>query len=146
MLNKIGIDNNDESLYTLVDELLDCMKKLHMDYTNTFWSLSYDNIPEDGLINSPDFKPWLKKWQDYIDMSSNMKQAKHMMKKHNPAIIPRNHLVEQALEDVVNGNPNSFQRLLNIISMPYQYKEGLDEFMKPPRSKFERNYQTYCGT
>ena len=146
MLNKIGIDNNDESLYTLVDELLDCMKKLHMDYTNTFWSLSHDNIPEDGQINSSDFKPWLKKWQDYIDMSSNMKQAKHMMKKYNPAIIPRNHLVEQALEDVVNGNPNSFQRLLKIISMPYQYQQGLDEFMKPPGSKFERNYQTYCGT
>ena len=146
MLNKIGIDNNDESIYTLVDELLDCMKKLHMDYTNTFWSLSHDNIPEDGQINSSDFKPWLKKWQDYIDMSSNMKQAKHMMKKYNPAIIPRNHLVEQALEDVVNGNPNSFQRLLKIISMPYQYQQGLDEFMKPPGSKFERNYQTYCGT
>ena len=146
MLNKIGIDNNDESLYLLVDELLDCMKNLNMDYTNTFWSLSHDNIPEDSLINGSDFKPWLKKWQDYIDMSSGMKQAKHMMKKHNPAIIPRNHLVEQALEEMVNGNPNSFKRLLSIISMPYQYQDGLDEFMKPPESKFERNYQTYCGT
>ena len=146
MLNKIGIDNNDESLYLLVDELLDCMKNLNMDYTNTFWSLSHDNIPEDSLINGSDFKPWLKKWQDYIDMSSGMKQAKHMMKKHNPAIIPRNHLVEQALEEMVNGNPNSFKRLLSIISMPYQYQDGLDEFMKPPESKFESNYQTYCGT
>ena len=146
MLNKIGIDNNDKSLYTLVDELLDCMKKLNMDYTNTFWSLSNGNIPEDALINCSDFKTWLKKWQDYIDMSSSMKQAKHMMKKHNPAIIPRNHLVEQALEEMVNGNPNSFQRLLSIISMPYQYQDGLDEFMNPPKLKFERNYQTYCGT
>tara|TARA_B100000989_G_scaffold290027_1_gene262656 strand:- start:649 stop:2034 length:1386 start_codon:yes stop_codon:yes gene_type:complete len=146
MLNKIGIDNNDKSLYTLVDELLDCMKKLNMDYTNTFWSLSNGNIPEDALINCSDFKTWLKKWQDYIGMSSSMKQAKHMMKKHNPAIIPRNHLVEQALEEMVNGNPNSFQRLLSIISMPYQYQDGLDEFMNPPKSKFERNYQTYCGT
>ena len=146
MLNKIGIDNNDKSLYTLVDELLDCMKKLNMDYTNTFWSLSNGNIPEDALINCSDFKNWLKKWQDYIDMSSSMKQAKHMMKKHNPAIIPRNHLVEQALEEMVNGNPNSFQRLLSIISMPYQYQDGLDEFMNPPKLKFERNYQTYCGT
>ena len=146
MLNKIGIDNNDESLYLLVDELLDCMKNLNMDYTNTFWSLSHDNIPEDSLINGSDFKPWLKKWQDYIDMSSGMKQAKHMMKKHNPAIIPRNHLVEQALEEMVNGNPNLFKRLLSIISMPYQYQDGLDEFMKPPESKFESNYQTYCGT
>ena len=146
MLNKIGIDNNDKSLYTLVDELLDCMKKLNMDYTNTFWSLSNGNIPEDALINCSDFKTWLKKWQYYIDISSSMKQAKHMMKKHNPAIIPRNHLVEQALEEMVNGNPNSFKRLLSIISMPYQYQDGLDEFMNPPKLKFERNYQTYCGT
>jgi len=35
---------------------------------------------------------------------------------------------------------------LSIISMPYEYQDGLDEFMNPPKLKFERNYQTYCGT
>ena len=38
---------------------------------------------------------------------------------------------------------------LEIEVKPGKYQElqqGLDEFMKPPRSKFERNYQTYCGT
>ena len=54
------------------------------------------------------------------------------MKKHNPIIIPRNYLVEEALEEAGNGNINSFQKLLQIISTPYKQKDDLDKFMKPP--------------
>ena len=68
------------------------------------------------------------------------------MKKNNPIIIPRNHLVEEALEEAGNGNINSFQKLLHIISNHYQQQDNLDKFMKPPKASFEENFQTYCGT
>jgi len=146
MLNKIGIEHNDKMLYPLVDELLSFMKRHNKDYNNTFWSLSQDNFSENGLMNNSDFILWQKKWQDNLDRFSSMKDAKCFMKKHNPIIIPRNHLVEEALEKAGNGNINSFQKLLNIISTPYQHQDGLAEFMKPPGSNFEQNFQTYCGT
>ena len=146
MLKKIGIETNDPMHYGLVDELLDVMKKLRLDYTNTFRDLSRETVSEDSPINSTDFIPWLKKWKDTINQSVGMKLALIVMSKHNPIVIPRNHLVEQALDEAVNGNLNLFERLLNIISKPYQYQDGLDDFMKPSESNFEKIYQTFCGT
>jgi serine/tyrosine/threonine adenylyltransferase len=146
MLNKIGVENNDPKLYRMIDELLNLMKILKMDYTNTFLALSQVISSENSPINKSDFKPWLNEWKNIIDNSCGMQQAKQLMNKHNPVFIPRNHLVEQALNDAVNGNLNLYLKLLGIVSQPYQYKNYLNEFMEPSEYNFERNYQTFCGT
>jgi serine/tyrosine/threonine adenylyltransferase len=146
MLNKIGIESNNPELYYLVDELLEIMQRLQMDYTNTFWNLSQDINLEDSPINKSDFKPWLEKWKNAIDVSGDIEEAKKLMKLNNPVFIPRNHLVEQALDEAVKGNMVVFQNLLNTLSNPYDYQNDLDKFMKPSDSDFERSYQTFCGT
>ena len=81
-----------------------------------------------------------------LNKFSNMKKAQDLMKKNNPIIIPRNHLVEDAIEEAGNGNINSFQKLLHIISNPYNQQDNLEKYMKPPEASFEENFQTYCGT
>ena len=68
------------------------------------------------------------------------------MRKYNPVVIPRNNQVEEAIEKAVSGNMDSFNRLSNILSKPYQYQAELDDFMKPPELSFEEGFQTYCGT
>jgi serine/tyrosine/threonine adenylyltransferase len=146
MLNKIGIESNNPNLYGLVDELLDLMKRLKMDYTNTFWDLSQEIGSEEGPKNRSEFKPWLEKWKNAIDNSIEMQQAKQLMKLHNPAFIPRNHLVEQALDEAINGDLSLFLKLYGIVSHPYKYQNKLNKFMEPPDSDFERSYQTFCGT
>lgn len=146
MLEKIGIKTNDPIHYGLVDELLEVMKKLKMDYTNTFRDLSQEIVSNKSLINNEAIKPWLKKWKETIDKSIGNEQAKKIMSKVNPIVIPRNHLVENALEEAVNGNKAVFEKLLSIISKPYQYQDGLEDFIKPSESIFESNYQTFCGT
>ncbi|MFZ4739615.1 MAG: protein adenylyltransferase SelO [Bacteroidales bacterium] len=146
MLNKIGIESNNPKLYSLVDELLNLMKRLKMDYCNTFWELSQEMSSEDSPINRSDFKPWLEKWKNAIDNSCEMQQAKQLMNTQNPVFIPRNQIVEQALDKAVNGNLSLFQKLLGMLSNPYKYKNNLYKFMKPPDIDFERNYQTFCGT
>jgi len=146
MLNKIGIKHNDKILYPLIDELLHFMQKFNKDYNNTFWALSEDDVLKKTLMNDSSFILWQKKWKKNLDRFSSMKESQDLMKKNNPIIIPRNHLVEEALEEAVNGNINSFQKLLHTISNPYQQKDDLEKFMKPPDSSFEENFQTYCGT
>jgi uncharacterized protein YdiU (UPF0061 family) len=146
MLNKIGIDSNNPELYSLVDDLLQIMKELKMDYTNTFLALSQEISIENNPINRADFKPWLEKWQDAIDNSNGRQQAKKLMNRNNPVFIARNHLVEQALDEAVNGDLSLYERLLNTLSQPYQYQNNCDEYMKPPDKVFEENYKTFCGT
>tara|TARA_B100000579_G_scaffold177310_1_gene144493 strand:+ start:3997 stop:5427 length:1431 start_codon:yes stop_codon:yes gene_type:complete len=146
MLNKIGIKQNDKMLYPLVDELLHFMQQFHKDYNNTFWSLSQDDLSKNRIMNNSVFISWHKKWLNNLNKFTSMKEAQYLMKKNNPIIIPRNHLVEEALEETVNGNINSFEKLLHIISDPYQNRNDVEKFMEPPGASFEQNYQTYCGT
>ena len=146
MLDKIGIKSKDKILYPLVDDLLNIMQKFNLDYNNTFLSLSKVNFRTKELINNSEFIQWKIKWQDNINRFSNFKEAKYLMKKNNPIVVPRNHLVEEALEEAENGNINSFKKLLNVISNPYEYQENLEKFTKPPGLIFEQNFQTYCGT
>ena len=75
-----------------------------------------------------------------------LKEAKELMKKQNPVFIARNHLVDEAIEKAINGNIEPYNKLLEILSKPYQYRNGLDKFLRPPTQEFEECFQTYCGT
>lgn len=146
MLSKIGLKNENPNHFSLVDELLDLMKTHELDYTNTFYDLSQDLNAVDSIKNRPEFKPWLVKWEEAIDLSGGMQQATELMKANNPVYIPRNHLVEQALNEAVDGNWRSYQKLLGVLTRPYQFQNDLQEFMKPSSSSFEKSFQTFCGT
>lgn len=146
MLNKIGIENNDPKRYFLVDELLDLMRTLKLDYTNTFWDLTLESISSNNPLNHPEFLDWYSKWKQIIEKTGGMEHAQLLMRKNNPFIIPRNHLVEQALHETENGNSNLFDKLLEVLSKPYEYREDLEDFRKPSSTDFEERYQTFCGT
>lgn len=146
MLNKIGIEKQHQEHYGLVDELLNLMQNNQMDYTNTFLSLLYDKIKQKSLNKYPDFKLWYHKWRKIIDNKMDIKHAKNIMQKNNPVIIPRNHLVEQSLDEAVNGNSTLFQKFLNTLSKPYEYHDNLEEYMIPSELSFEKTYKTFCGT
>jgi len=67
------------------------------------------------------------------------------MKSHNPAIIPRNHRVEEALEAAEEGDLNKMLKFLVALNNPYGYTPEQEEFSKLPAPESCR-YQTFCGT
>ncbi len=146
MLKKIGIKENNKTLYPLIKELLFFMKKNNKDYNNMFYSLSKYHLSTNEEMNHSEFIKWKKKWRYNLEKKSSIKQAKLLMRKHNPIIIPRNHIVEEVIEKAMSGNIHSFLKYLNIISKPYNMREGLNIFMTPPDKNFEKNFKTHCGT
>jgi len=146
MLLKLGIEKKGPELYWLVDELLALMLHLKLDYTNTFLALTHDTFPGKGILAAPEFKPWLDKWKNTLHNANGDGQAKKRMKENNPVVVPRNHLVEEALEAAVNGNLDLLEQLLVVLRKPYHYRENLSHFILPPPPVFENDYATYCGT
>jgi len=140
MLNKIGVEDGSPALFPLVDELLELMTQLKSDYTNTFWALSQS---EDSSLNRPEFLPWLEKWRSFL---KNPSHAKALMRETNPVYIPRNHLVEKALDDAVKGNFRRFDELMGILATPYTFKANKEEYGRPPDTGFDIGYRTFCGT
>ncbi|MGO7204654.1 hypothetical protein ACCT30_26085, partial [Rhizobium ruizarguesonis] len=68
------------------------------------------------------------------------------MRSVNPAFIPRNHRVEQAIEAAVeNGDFSLFEALLGVLSKPYEDQPGFAAYREPPKPS-ERVLATFCGT
>jgi uncharacterized protein YdiU (UPF0061 family) len=147
MLNKLGIENKKPEDHALVDELLLLMQTHKLDYTNTFSALQFEIDFEENPLLKAELKLWLQKWKNRVsENNSGFQTAKSIMQENNPVFIPRNHLVEEALNNATQGNFTLFIKLLNIFKTPYNYNENYHAFLMPPNTAFEKNYQTFCGT
>jgi uncharacterized protein YdiU (UPF0061 family) len=68
------------------------------------------------------------------------------MRAANPAVIARNHLVEEALRAATDdGDFAPFERLLEVVTAPYDDALGGERYTLPPRPH-EVVRQTFCGT
>ena len=67
------------------------------------------------------------------------------MRKVNPLVIPRNHLVEEALSYATKMNDlNKVIELLKVLENPYSNISATSFYQSTPI--LEENYVTYCGT
>jgi uncharacterized protein YdiU (UPF0061 family) len=98
MREKLGLFNEGANDIELINELLVLMQRNKADYTLTFRHLSSDAILKDAIFKDASFKVWYKNWIHCIQKQKEGEGTlKRMMLKHNPAVIPRNYLVEKAL-------------------------------------------------
>jgi protein adenylyltransferase len=68
------------------------------------------------------------------------------MRQVNPAVIPRNHRIEQVIHAAVESQDfGPFAELSIVLSQPYQPPDGFDSYAAPPEPG-ERVLQTFCGT
>ncbi|MHC0036316.1 protein adenylyltransferase SelO [Pseudoneobacillus sp. C159] len=147
MRAKLGIFSEEEEDKSLIENLLNLMQEHQADYTNTFRALTLEQYDDIAMYNTPQFKEWLKQWQDRLTRQSESKDsAQTLMRKSNPAVIPRNHRVEEALESAVkNGDYQVMEQLLVALSNPYDYTIEQNEYTKLPVPS-SRPYRTFCGT
>ena len=67
------------------------------------------------------------------------------LRKVNPIYIPRNHLVETALDAAEAGDLAPFEALLEVLRQPYTEQPGRGRYATPPAEE-EVVRQTFCGT
>ena len=146
MCSKIGIFEPDSKDESLLNGLLDMMKKYKEDYTNTFLALTFKDFPKSRMFVTDEFSVWYKKYQDRIKSQGKSKEEVfNLMKNSNPAVIPRNHRVEEALAAAENGDFSVMNNLLKALANPFEHSDFQKEYSKPA-PKFQCDYKTYCGT
>lgn len=147
MRAKLGIFNEDFQDESLIEELLSLMNKYKADYTNAFKALTLDECKDSDLFDSIEFVKWQDNWRKrLVSTGKSNEEIKQLMKRSNPSVIPRNHRVDEALEAAVKQeNYSVMERLVNVISEPYNYSAEHAEYSAlPPKSN--RRYRTFCGT
>lgn len=146
MGSKLGFAETGQEDEKLITELLDWMHKNSADFTNTFLNLCKEEIPDGALYASESFQSWHVRWQNRLRKEEQGLEASFaLMRSVNPAVIPRNHKVEEALQAGEEGNFKPFHDLLNAVEKPYVDGDHLLPFQAPPEPG-EKVLQTFCGT
>lgn len=146
MRAKLGLLTEEEDDLALIKELLELMHQHKADFTNTFVALTFDKLDSSDLFNTPEFKQWHTRWKARRERQPEQQDCSaKLMRESNPAIIPRNHHVEEALEAAAVGDYSVMERLLEVLSAPYAHTPKQAEYAQPPGPQACR-YQTFCGT
>ncbi|MGE3309468.1 MAG: YdiU family protein [Limisphaerales bacterium] len=146
MRSKLGLLTTEEGDSSLVDTLLAWMHRRNLDFTNTFRSLTRGSLPEASCEQDSEFMEWHRLWTARLTrQSATRDQARDLMLRHNPAVIPRNHKVEEALNAASLDDLGPLERLLEVLGNPWNPPAGSCDFTSPPRPG-ERVEKTFCGT
>jgi uncharacterized protein YdiU (UPF0061 family) len=128
----------------LVEDLVALLRDNHVDHTSFFRLLGSAALgqtePVRGLVlELPRLDEWLGRWRA-------LGPDPVLMATVNPAYVPRNHLVEEALDAATRGDLAPLARLLDAVRAPYDERPGLERYAEPAPEDFGRRYQTFCGT
>jgi uncharacterized protein YdiU (UPF0061 family) len=146
MRGKLGWVEADPSDRFQIEQLLDLMMAHQMDYTNTFRGLSDPSERTRWNTLYPQLGTWLAAWQRRIaQQAGGWETAQKLMQGNNPVVIPRNHIVEEAIESAINGERSLMDELLVIFQNPYS-GDSLPERLLQPPPQGDADYQTFCGT
>ncbi|MCB6176762.1 YdiU family protein [Rhodobacter sp. Har01] len=140
MRGKLGLLGEAAEDAALVDDLLAAIEGA--DWTLTFRRLAGaaegDLSALRPLFDSfAAMEAWLPRWQARLSPG-----AAARIRAANPAVIPRNHRVEEALEAATAGDLAPFEALLQAVREPFVEREP---YMLPAPSGFGP-YVTFCGT
>lgn len=144
---KLGLTPRPGESPAIAEEFLAILQETEADFTNSFLALHPERPAPDHLLKNPAFPTWHANWRKRVAAEEcTIEEIEHRMRRANPSVIPRNHKVEQALEEATNGlGTQKFQNLIEIVRTPFSPKEEVSEYQKPaPPSAIP--YKTFCGT
>jgi uncharacterized protein YdiU (UPF0061 family) len=156
MRAKLGLFNREDEDNAVVNDLLAWMQRRSADFTNTFrrLTLSRQGVGGQGAERpagpfadaDPEWETWNRRWKMRRERQpQSPAEADALMRRHNPAFIPRNHNVEEALVAATGSDDYSvMERLLDVLATPYDHERDLPMFNAPGAD--ERPYRTFCGT
>ncbi|HHX85597.1 MAG TPA: hypothetical protein GX694_09775, partial [Actinomycetales bacterium] len=139
MRSKLGLGEevDDEVARPLIDALAEKLAEHRPDHTLFFRRLT-EVARGDATDVEDGFGDWARRWR-------TLSPDARVMERANPVYIPRNHLVEEALDAATAGDLGPFEELLVVVTDPYTERPGLERYTRPapPGSA---PHVTYCGT
>ncbi|CDN47051.1 UPF0061 protein [Neorhizobium galegae bv. orientalis str. HAMBI 540] len=150
---KIGLATEADGDGDLIQALLAAMHEGQADFTLAFRRLcgaaagtEGDELFLSSFSHPAKAREWLELWGTRLDAEpqSPTERAK-TMRSVNPAVIPRNHKVQEALSAANYGDFSFFERLLEALEKPFEERPEFLGYMQPPEPE-ERVTQTFCGT
>jgi uncharacterized protein YdiU (UPF0061 family) len=150
---KLGLDAVTEADGALIQSFHEVLATKNLDLTLTFRWLtelandSLDHTPLPDLLTAPpELLSWADGWQTRRKSNNGDPSAiTAAMYSVNPTIIPRNHLVQKAIELTESGDLAWVKSLVDRGQRPFEWLAGDLEWARSPEPE-ERVTRTFCGT
>jgi serine/tyrosine/threonine adenylyltransferase len=151
---KLGLFTEREGDAALAEDLLERMAANRADFTLTLRRLCDAAAGAEGdaglrvLFAEPGaYDVWAAAWRRRLDEEAISGQERAAaMRRVNPAFIPRNHMVEAAINAAVERQDfQPFEELLEVASRPWEERPEREQYSRPARPE-ECVSQTFCGT
>jgi protein adenylyltransferase len=148
MGKKLGLTVFKQEDRRLIDSVLKQLKDRRLDYTVTFDLLTKSLTSETvaSQINhelGECFDLWQKRLSTQREVTQDVQE---LMRQQNPVVIPRNHHVEEVIQECVqNGKASSAEKFLHVLRTPFKESAQTSEYQDPP-SDGDMGYKTFCGT
>jgi uncharacterized protein YdiU (UPF0061 family) len=153
LARKIGLLTRRDSDFELTNDLLGRMAQHQVDFTRMFRRLcnaaadtAQDEKVRELFVDPTVFDAWAVKWRARLAEEGGDTAARvATMRAANPAFIPRNHRVEEAIIAATAGDFAPFETLVKVLAHPYDDQPEFADYAKPPRED-QIVQQTFCGT
>ncbi|MBB3231356.1 protein adenylyltransferase SelO [Halomonas stenophila] len=151
---KLGLATREEGDGALAQDLLDAMQAGKADFTLAFRRLADALDGPEGearlaaLFDGHEaLAAWLPRWRERLAREDvDEAEIARRLRGTNPAVIPRNHRVEQALAAAAEEDDFApFEALLAVITRPFEEPAGEVDYTRPPHDS-EKVLRTFCGT
>ena len=135
----------------LFADLLGVMADDRLDYTRTFRRLarSFDDLDEGEPTepaSSAALRSWVGRWRAQLSAEGRpVGVVAEEMNARNPAVVPRNHLVDETLQAATDGDLDPFNRLLVVVTNPFDEPDD-PRMAQPAPEEFTARFRTFCGT
>lgn len=134
---KLGFEVFEPTDFGFAEKLLKLMQQYQMDWTYSWRQLGYGESGYDKLKElyhlGEDFSSWYSGWQQaLVDNKIDLANAFKLMQENNPAIVPRNHLLQEAIAKAQGGSYLELTQLIDALRSPYQEIEQYQDYYKLP--------------
>ena len=146
---KLGLQEeaDPEAVDSLIEEWNRVLYECKLDWTSTHRALS------DYLNENIRYEDFIALFQENVSIAAWLEQRSKLSKADcssmlqvNPIVIPRNHLVEEALDAAsLNANFAPFDELLAVLQAPFTQPKN-DKYTQAAPTAFTDDFVTYCGT
>ncbi|HYP77440.1 MAG TPA: YdiU family protein [Polyangiaceae bacterium] len=153
MRSKLGLETEDAADSQLIDDLLQRLAQNQVDHTVFFRALcaaaqdpAAATQVADLFADPASFHGFAERWRQRLELERAAPEERaRSMRLSNPAFIPRNHRIEQAIVAALNDNFVPFETLVSVLARPYEEQPEFAHLAEPPLVS-ERVRATFCGT
>lgn len=147
---KLGLISNQDGDEALIQLVFQTMHENRLDFTLTFqYLISKLSDKQSPYIDNADWAVldnWYASYTQRLMLDHpSLNDAASYMRQFNPQIIPRNYLVQEAIDSAVAGNFKLYEDLCRALANPYVLSDEYLYFIKRPSGQ-QKCFQSFCGT